>query len=200
MSILGQCKLPLIRLRRSCFLCPLYVKVGSLTDCPLRKYHRAFDAYEKRTGETHPLVLKRTHSNESRFSSTNLTFSTNFTQTFTNFSDMVWTLEATVGTPGVSFSSESPFRVAQTSKLITKCAVKMDTFSPAIHTSVVLLARPALDTTSTILPLVQPLRTCINRPHWTISMVQSLAKLYPIRLVLAAPMLVTMHTDLKRAS
>ena len=43
---------------------------------------------------------------------------------------MVWTLEATVGTPGVSFSSESPFRVAQTSKLITKCAVKMDTFSP----------------------------------------------------------------------
>ena len=40
---------------------------------------------------------------------------------------MFWAAEATIGTPAVSFNSQSPFRKAQTSKLITKCAVLIDT-------------------------------------------------------------------------
>ena len=43
---------------------------------------------------------------------------------------MVWTVNAWVGTPGQSFSGQSPFRVAQTSKLIIKCTVQLDTMSP----------------------------------------------------------------------
>jgi hypothetical protein len=120
MSILGQCKLPLIRLRRSCFLCPLYVKVGSLTDCPLRKYHRAFDAYEKRTGETHRLALKRRHSNERRTQTTDFDMSSN----------LFFTLNVSIGTPPVAFPSQSPFQIAQTSKLITKYTVQIDSLVP----------------------------------------------------------------------
>ena len=78
-----------------------------------------------RTGEIHPLALKRRHSNERRSFQP---ISTNFM----DFSNTLWTVGVNVGTPPVEYNRQSPFRVAQTSKLITKCAVQLDTFSTNI--------------------------------------------------------------------
>ena len=92
-----------------------------LTDCPFRRYDRALSAYEKRTGETHRLALNRKHSNERRSSNES---------SLADNSNILWTLDVTVGSPGSVFSGQSPFQVAQTSKLIIKCAVHLDTSTP----------------------------------------------------------------------
>jgi hypothetical protein len=118
-----NCKLALIILWRSYFLCSFYAKVGSLSECPFRRFDRALSAYERNTGEPHPLALNRGHSNERR----------DFvTVPLTNDMNMVWTGDIEVGTPPQAFPGQLLFRVAQTSKLITKCAVVFDTYTPDI--------------------------------------------------------------------
>ena len=124
--ILGNCELPSNRLRRSCFLCSLYEKVGSLTDCLFRKYERAFSAYEERTGEIHRLASKRTHLNERQ--DILPVEESNFIDTGVNM-NVLWTIDVTIGTPGNIYASQSPLQVTQISKLITKSAVQMDTFT-----------------------------------------------------------------------
>ena len=121
--IVTNCKLASIGLMRSFnfFRFHFYEKLGSLTDYPFRRYDRTFRAYERRTGETHPFASKRRHSkNERRFIASN---------SLTNLSNSVWTVDVTVGTPGITIPSKSLFQVARTSKLITKCAVQLDSFS-----------------------------------------------------------------------
>ena len=48
---------------------------------------------------------------------------------------MDWTAELTIGTPPTTFSSQSLFWVVQTSKLIIKCAVGLDTLTSDLFVS-----------------------------------------------------------------
>jgi Eukaryotic aspartyl protease len=121
LSISKNCKLASIILWRSYFLCSFYAKVGTLSECPFRRFDRALSAYERNTGEPHPLALKWGHSNERRGI---------VSAPLTDDMNLVWTGDITVGTPPQTFRGQLLFRVAQTSKLITKCAVVFDTFTP----------------------------------------------------------------------
>ena len=72
--------------------------------CQFRRLDQAFIAYERNTGQPHPLVLKRGHSNERRI----------FVPVpLTSDVDVFWTADIVVGTPGRSFSGQSPLRVTQ---------------------------------------------------------------------------------------
>ena len=68
--------------------------------------------------------MKRRHSNERRYNA-----DSNFTFTDTSTPNLLWTALVTVGEPqdGLFFQGQSPFRVLQALKLITKCAVQLDT-------------------------------------------------------------------------
>ena len=97
-----------------------YEKVGSLMDCPFRRFKRAHDLYEGKSSTP----LERTHSNERRSDVLNWV-------SLTNHTNVQWTGNIGVGNPSQSIKGQSLFfgqrRRCQTSKLITKCAVVFDT-------------------------------------------------------------------------
>ena len=127
MLIPKKCKLASVVLRRSCFLCSFQEKVGSITECPFRRFDQALRAYEQNTGKPHPLAKRGSRpSNERRlFVAVNLNDTAN----------LEWTADVTIGTPARAFSSQSPFWVAQTSKLTIKCVVSIDTFTSNMFVS-----------------------------------------------------------------
>ena len=87
--------------------------VLSLMDCSFRRFEHTLRAYERNTGRPHPYALNRTHhSNEPRAF---------IPVPLTSHSNVLWTADIAVGTPAKSFTGQSLFWVAQTSKLITKC-------------------------------------------------------------------------------
>jgi hypothetical protein len=107
---------------RSYSFCSFYGNVRCLKDCPFRRFEQALTAYKRNTGKTHPLALKRGHSNERR----NFT-STNFAIQNAAQSNVMFVGNISAGTPPRSYNSQSPFRAAQKSKLTRKCAVQFTT-------------------------------------------------------------------------
>jgi hypothetical protein len=121
-------------------------KARSLTVHPLRKYEQGFNAFESNTGKPHPLASKPAHSNKRRDGTT---------VSLTNYrpnTNTMWYGNISVGTPAAPYTGRSPFRVAQTQKLIMIANVQLSsTRGPPICSFLAHLARTAKDTISTIL-------------------------------------------------
>ncbi len=118
-------------------------------DCLPRRLDRAFSVYERNTGEPHPLALKRGHSNDRRiFTTVPLSLTRGI---------HVMTGDIQVGTPAQAFTGWSRFRKVQTLKLETNVQCISTRLAPTCS-CMVLLARPAMDTKSLILPRVPPRR------------------------------------------
>ncbi len=96
----------------------------SLTVHPLRKYEQGFNAFESNTGKLHPLASKPANSNKRRDGAT-----VSLTKYRPNTPNTMWYGNISVGTPAAIYTGQSLFRVAQTQKLIAKCAVDFETGS-----------------------------------------------------------------------
>ena len=95
-----------------------------LTDCPFRRFDHALRAYGS---EPHPLEKRESKpSNERR---------QDVTVNLNDTANMNWAAELTIGTPPITFSGQSLFWVVQTSKLIIKCAVGLDTLTATTFVS-----------------------------------------------------------------
>jgi hypothetical protein len=77
---------------------------GSLIRCPIRKFQRGFEAFERNTGNSHPLASKLEHSDK-RGASISVTVPLNHRSS-------MWTGTIAVGTPASGFTGQSLFRVS----------------------------------------------------------------------------------------